>query len=549
MQSPPATQMPEQELNVTVPTVPRKEEDPTTEMAVPPTAAAPDADGSGHAEGRVYMTGYRLYTLTVGISLALFLSALETTIVSTSLVSMTNALGGFDQRNWVVTAYLLTYTGFLVILAKFSDIFGRKSVFLASIATFTIFSVVIINRSFQGIGASGMYAMGSVIVPEMVPPEKWGNYISIMPLVVVLSSVLGPILGGFINDHSSWRWVFLLNGPAGAITIAMVAFAMPTKFPNHGNLPARPKKTLHERIASSRRSLARLDLVGAFLLLAFSILIVFGFEEGGRRFSWRSAAIITSITLGSLLFLSFVVWEKFVGVGQGSIREPIFPLRLMKRRRVGFLTGMPFMTILINTPQRFQAVNGFSAWDAGLRTLPLLLSSPVGTLISSQLVTKARVPPSYVLFAGVALQVLGVGLASTVGPEDMQHLYGYEVLMGVSFGVTLIMLVIFVPFTVGKEDLAVSMGAVTQVRVLGGTIGLAISATVLNNYLGSHLSSVLDQTQLHDISESIAAIDQLPKHLQTTVRGIFSDAFNTRASNKIFLSLPRVDTPRVQKKS
>lgn len=160
---------------------------------------------------------------------------------------------------------------------------------------------------------------------------------------------------------------------------------------------------------------------------------------------------------------------------------------------------MPFMTILINTPQRFQAVNGFSAWDAGLRTLPLLLSSPVGTLISSQLVTKARVPPSYVLFAGVALQVLGVGLASTVGPEDMQHLYGYEVLMGVSFGVTLVMLVIFVPLTVEKEDLgaldhpqflsshnpllstnsmslalAVSMGAVTQVRVLGGTIGLAI---------------------------------------------------------------------------
>lgn len=199
-----------------------------------------------------------------------------------------------------------------------------------------------------------MYAMGSVIVPEMVPPEKWGNYISIMPLVVVLSSVLGPVLGGFINDHSSWRWVFLLryvyillclsfplltepydvvSGPAGAITTAMVAFAMPRNFPNHGSQSMRPKKTIRERVASSRRSLARLDLIGAFLLLAFSILIVFGFEEGGRRFPWQSAAIVTSITLGFLLFLSFIVWEKFVGVGQGSTREPIFPLRLMKRRR------------------------------------------------------------------------------------------------------------------------------------------------------------------------------------------------------------------------
>ncbi|KAL8364857.1 hypothetical protein RB595_003908 [Gaeumannomyces hyphopodioides] len=552
---PPSTvNMPSPEPSVTAPAAPSKEE-LGVEMTGPPTAAtaASDTGGPHQAEGRVYMTGYKLYTLTVGISLALFLSALETTIVSTSLVSMTNALGGFDQRNWVVTAYLLTYTGFLVILAKFSDILGRKSVVLASIAIFTIFSIacgsvssilaLIINRSFQGIGASGMYAMGSVIVPEMVPPEKWGNYISIMPLVVVLSSVLGPILGGFINDHSSWRWVFFLNGPAGAITIALVAFSMPANFPNHGNLPARPKKTLRGRIASSRRSLARLDLVGAFLLLAFSILLVFGFEQGGRRFPWQSAAIITSIILGTILFLAFIVWEKFVGAGRGSIREPIFPLRLMKHRRfvgmilVGFLTGMPFMTILINTPQRFQAVNGLSAWDAGIRTLPLLLSSPLGTLISSQLVAKAKVPPSYVLFAGVALQVLGVGLASTVGPNDVQHLYGYEVLMGVSFGVTLVMLVVLVPFTVEKDDLAVSMGSVTQVRVLGGTIGLAISATVLNNYLEAHLSSVLDQTQLHDISDSIAAIDQLPKNLQTAVRGIFSDGFNSQNRVCMYFSI------------
>ncbi|EJT71357.1 hypothetical protein GGTG_10616 [Gaeumannomyces tritici R3-111a-1] len=513
------------------------------------------------------MTGYKLTALATGITLALFLSALDTTIISTSLVSMTNDLGGFDQRNWVATAYLLTYTGFLVVLSKFSDILGRKSIVLASIAIFTIFSIacgsvssilaLIINRSFQGIGASGMYAMGNVIAPEIVPPEQWGNYTSIMPLVMVLSSVLGPILGGFMNDYLSWRWVFFLkcvhvlfyhsfresfltkpyglcSGPFGVVIFAMVALAMPTNFPNHGSMLARPEEALHARVASSRRSLARLDLIGAFLFLAFSILLVFGFEQGGRRFPWQSAVIIASITLGAVLFLAFIVWERFAGASQGSTREPIFPLRLMKHRRfvgmilVGFLTGVPFMTILINTPQRFQAVNGLSAWNAGLRTLSLLLSSAVGTLISSQLVAKAKIPPSYVLFAGVALQVLGVGLASTVGPDDMPHLYGYEVLMGVSFGVTPAMLVVLVPYTVERDDLAVCMGAVTQVRVLGGTIGLAICSTVLNNYLKVHLLSVLDQTQLRGISHSIAAIDQLPKSLQTTVRGIFSDGFNTR---------------------
>ncbi|KAL8335701.1 hypothetical protein RB601_008652 [Gaeumannomyces tritici] len=289
------------------------------------------------------MTGYKLTALATGITLALFLSALDTTIISTSLVSMTNDLGGFDQRNWVATAYLLTYTGFLVVLSKFSDILGRKSIVLASIAIFTIFSIacgsvssilaLIINRSFQGIGASGMYAMGNVIAPEMVPPEQWGNYNSIMPLVMVLSSVLGPILGGFMNDYLSWRWVFFLNGPFGVVIFAMVALAMPTNFPNHGSMLAHPEEALHARVASSRRSLARLDLIGAFLFLAFSILLVFGFEQGGRRFPWQSAVIIASITLGAVLFLAFIVWERFAGASQGSTREPIFPLRLMKHRR------------------------------------------------------------------------------------------------------------------------------------------------------------------------------------------------------------------------
>lgn len=162
---------------------------------------------------RQYLKGWRLYVLSFALCLSLFLSTLETTIVSTSLISITNALGPFEQRDWVVTAYLITYTGFLVVYAKFSDIMGRKLLILVAIAFFTVFSIVcgsisnmtqlIVFRSLQGVRASGIYAMVTVIQPEMVPPEKWGNYIAVISLVTVLSSVLGPILGGAINDHSS----------------------------------------------------------------------------------------------------------------------------------------------------------------------------------------------------------------------------------------------------------------------------------------------------------------------------------------------------------
>ncbi|EON97493.1 putative mfs multidrug transporter protein [Phaeoacremonium minimum UCRPA7] len=435
----------------------------------------------------VYITGWRLYLLTFALCLSLLLSTLETTIVSTSLVSITDALGGFDQRDWIVTAYLLTYTGFLIIYAKFSDILGRKSMLLLAIALFTIFSIVcgsvsnilqlIIFRAFQGMGASGIYSMVTVINPEMVPPTQWGKYVAITSMVFILSSVLGPILGGAINDHGSWRWVFLLNAPAGVIATALIAFVLPTRFPYQGN----PAMAMRFRDKFSAISLSRLDVIGALILLAASILVVFGFEEAGARYPWSSPAVIVTLALGGALFVIFVGWERLVG-REHVVQEPIFPLRLMKSRffvgmfLVGFFTGPPFMTVIINLPQRFQAVNGLSPFDAGIHLLPLLLCSPFATAICGSLASKLNVPPFYILITGASLQLLGVGLASSVGINGDKQMYGYEVIMGFSFGTVLVTLLMFVPLVIPREDMAVAMGAITQIRVLGGTIGLAIRA-------------------------------------------------------------------------
>ncbi|KAF3767244.1 MFS general substrate transporter, partial [Cryphonectria parasitica EP155] len=487
-----------------------------------------------------YLTGWRLYLLTFALCLSLLLSGLETTIVSTSLVSITNALGGFDQRDWVVVSYLLTYTGFLVIYAKFSDILGRKLMLLIGLGFFTIFSIVcgsvsnmlelIIFRAFQGIGGAGIYAMVTVINPEMVPKEKWGTYVSLVSLVQVFSSVLGPILGGVINDGSSWRWVFLLNAPAGAIATALVAFIMPTHFPHQGT----PAAAVRLRHKFTRASLARLDLLGAFLLLAASILIAFGFEEAGTRYAWSSAPIIASIVVGVMSLLAFVGWEAHVGRDH-VVSEPVFPLHLMKNRLfiglvlAGLFTGPPFMTVLINLPQRYQAVNGVSAFEAGIRLLPLLLLSPVATAVSGVLVSKMFLPPFYLVVTGAALQLLGVGLASSGLGGDVA-LYGYEAIMGFSFGMTLVTLVIFVPLVVSRENMAVGMAAVTQIRVLGGTIGLAISATVLNNYTSPRLALILDAEQLAQVSNSVAYINQLPESTRQAVRQVYDEGYQEQFS-------------------
>ncbi|OTB00543.1 hypothetical protein M426DRAFT_324209 [Hypoxylon sp. CI-4A] len=495
---------------------------------------------------RQYLTGWRLYVLTFALSLSLFLSTLETTIVSTSLISITNALGDFEQRDWVVTAYLITYTGFLIIYAKFSDILGRKLLILVAIALFTIFSIVcgsisnmielIVFRTLQGIGASGIYAMVTVMQPELVPPEKWGNYIAIVSVVSILSSVLGPILGGAINDHSSWRWVFLLNAPAGVVATGLIAFVMPTHFPNLDN----PTVRMNFRTKISRESLRRLDVIGAVLLLFSSALIVFAFEEVGSRYSWASPAILSTLVIGVVLFVGFVGWEKLADRPR-STQEPIFPLRLMKDRLFSALlmaalcTGPPFMTVLINLPQRFQAVDGESPFQAGIRLLPLLLASPVATAVCGQLVARFKIPPFYLLLFGASMQLLGIGLASS-NRSSSNAMYGYEVIMGFGFGMSLVSLLIFTPMVVSRADMAVAMGAVTQIRVLGGTVGLAISSTILNNHLSSKLPDLLSPTDIEQISDSVQYINTLPEETRDAVRQVFADGYSEQLRVMMYFS-------------
>ncbi|OIW28775.1 MFS general substrate transporter [Coniochaeta ligniaria NRRL 30616] len=496
------------------------------------------------------MTGWRLYVLTFALCLSLFLSTLETTIVSTSLISITDALGGFDERDWVVTSYLITYTGFLVIYAKFSDVLGRKPMLLLAVGLFTVFSIVcgsissllqlIIFRAFQGMGASGIYAMVTVMNPEMVPSSQWGTYVAITSVVFVLSSVLGPVLGGVINghDHSSWRWVFLLNAPTGAIATGLIAFLLPNHFPYKATA-ATASSRWHDKF--TLKSLARLDLIGAFLLLASSILLVFGFEEAGARYPWSSAAVLSTLIIGGLLLVGFVIWEKVVS-HERFVQEPVFPLRLMKDRRfvgmtiVGLLTGPPFMTVLINLPQRFQAVSGSTPFEAGIHLLPLLLSSPLATALAGQLVSKGNVPPFYMLLAGASLQLLGLGLASSAGVDGDKMMYGFEVIMGFSFGMTLIMLIVYVPFVVERADMAVGISSITQIRVLGGTIGLAISATVLNHALSSRLPAILSPSQMQEISDSLSYIAKLPEAQRDAVRLAYNEAFNEQFRVMLYFS-------------
>ena len=236
----------------------------------------------------------------------------------------------------------------------------------------------------------------------------------------------------------------------------------------------------------TRKSIQRLDILGAFLNLSASILLVFALEEGGSRFPWDDAPIIATFVLSGVLLTAFVGWETIIGRLTQNVQEPIFPLRLVRDRifvglllyvylwvryfayskndgaysnlfsdRYSFLTGFPFIAVIINLPQKFQAVNGSSPSAAGLSLLALLLCTPVASTLAGFLVTKRQIPPFYLLLGGAILSLIGIGLTSALPNSEagIPHAqYGYEIIMGFGFGTGVSTQLIMIPLVVKKQD-------------------------------------------------------------------------------------------------
>ncbi|KAM7204961.1 Major facilitator superfamily domain containing protein [Rhypophila sp. PSN 637] len=486
--------------------------------------------------------GWRLWLTILCLCSGLFLSSLETTIIATALVSISSSLGSYDQSNWVVTAYLVTYTGFLTIFARFSDMFGRKPTLCFSIAIFTAFSLacglaqtmnqLIIFRALQGIGGAGLYSLAMSVIAEITPLRFIGVSSGLMGSIFALSSLLGPVLGGVITSHTTWRWVFYLNvGPGVAMFILVLAI-----FPsNVGTLPGK------------QRSLAYIDYPGMVLSLAGSVLLTFALEQGGLAgYPWNSGPIVASFVITGVSFLAFGVWEWFISEMRPSDKKPnilpLFPVHLASRRVSGFglltafIAGFPFMMTIVFLPQRFQLQNGLSPVDAGIRMLALLTLSATGAGLGGIIASQRNIS-WYILAFSQSLQLIGLGLMSTLPTEAgavRAEQYGYQVILGLGFGLTLSSLVIVARMEVEAKDVGVAFGSITQIRVLGGLIGIAVGQALLNAQLTtSELTSVLSPEKLASLLKSTDAIEGFrPEEKDATARA-YGEAFNTQ--NRVML--------------
>ncbi|KAI1770464.1 putative MFS multidrug transporter [Hypoxylon cercidicola] len=473
------------------------------------------------------LSNVQLSLVILGLWLSLFLCSLETTIVSTSLIHIANDLHDLSDAGWIVVAYLLTFNAFILIWSKLSDTFGTKWLLLTANIIFCIFSIacavsrtmvqLIIFRAFQGVGGSGMYSLTFVILAQVVPMDKLGICTGILSSVFALASLLGPILGGVISDQSTWRWIFWLNVPGVA-----VAFAILIKFMKSGKSSQQVMK-----------SLKTMDVVGAFLSLAWAILLIFALQEGGKEYEWNSGVIIGTLVSGIAMLIVFATWEWWVY--HYSNTDGLFPVGLLKRSVVVLLflnlllLGFTFYVPVIQIPQRFQYVNSQTATRAGILLLPLTLVSPTTALVAGSLVGRHRFWAPGLAILGGCLNLLGITLMSTL-PIDNNvpgAQFGYQVIIGMSLGLMTPTLLYLLKVEVPEKDMAGAMGVGNMGRTLGGCIGLAICGSILQSKLNGELPKFLDPQQIAAISASSGAAAEIltPEQLVQVGR-VYGNGFN-----------------------
>ncbi|RDH15403.1 MFS general substrate transporter [Aspergillus niger ATCC 13496] len=488
-----------------------------------------------------HIQGARLHTITAALAVCLFLTNLEIPIVTTALVRITGELGGLNKIYWITTAYMLGYAGLLVISAKFSDIFGRKSCLLVAVFLFVVFSgacgaaqtmeQLIVFRAFQGVGGAGNYSLCAAILLDLVPTEKYATYMSSLSLVYAISLLFGPLMGGGISDSSTWRWVFLLNVPPGALAGIGLALVLPNRFPYH-NEPSK-EKTMSSVLASLRQMIQRVDLLGSSLLLVATILLVTALEEANEEYTWNSAFTIVLLIISGLAWIAFLLWERRVTLYSKHI-EPVFPWRFVCNRvwvRMllnSVCLGAVWFSTMFQLPQRFQIVNQLTAFQAAVRFIPFTVASPVASVLAPAIGKVFKIPLLYLVIFASLLQVVAYVLLCTL-PDSLSITsaqYGYQVLAGFGCGINITLLILMTPFTIEKRDNAVAMGAITQFRVMGGCIGISVLTAVANGYLQSHLQQWLTPTEMQLVLHSAESLSTLPASAQSLVRGTFSASYN-----------------------
>jgi EmrB/QacA subfamily drug resistance transporter len=470
------------------------------------------------------LTHRQILVVLTGVMAGMLLAALDQSIVGTALPRIVSELGGLDKLSWVVTAYLLTSTAVTPLWGKISDLYGRRLIFQAAIGIFVAGSALsgmaqsmtelILARAFQGIGGGGLFAIALSIIGDVIPPRERGRYQGYFAAVFGVSSIAGPLLGGWFTDGPGWRWIFFINVPIGIAALVITSSAL--------------KLPVHRREHS-------IDYLGAATIVASVTCLLLYLNWRGKDYGWGSSGAVALLLGAIVLAVLFVAIEL-------RAREPIIPMKLFRNEifavgnAYGFLAGIVMFGAIIFLPVYLQAVKGMTPTESGLAFLPAVAGIFGTSIPAGQLISKTGRYKIFPIIGAVLLTLALLGLSRLRADTPYWQTAIAIFLLGCGLGLTMQTITTAIQNAVDYRELGTATGATTFFRQIGGAIGAAAFGAMLSSRLTDHLAEEFGGRAPVADANNVQAIQQLHGAVKEHVLTAFSDALD----DVFFIGVPVV---------
>ncbi|KAK4084410.1 uncharacterized protein Triagg1_890 [Trichoderma aggressivum f. europaeum] len=463
------------ESNIGITTLEKDDTASASASITAPAAEGPPAQGPPADEPEAGRTNVETFLVIFALCLALFLAALDMTIITTAIPTISNHFGSSAGYIWIGSAYLLGNAAFVPTWGKISDIFGRKPTLIVSVTIFWIGSLLcavstsmgmlIAARAIQGVGGGGTIVLPNICISDLFSMRKRGMYFGILGMVWALASAIGPILGGVFTSKVSWRWCFYINLPLGGVGLLILIFVL----------------KLHNPRTPVKQGLAAIDWVGNVLIIGGTLMLLFGLEFGGVQFPWDSAAVICLIVFGFVTIALFGIYENRVA------KFPVMPTRLFRDRTsiaaygLSIMHAMTFMSGSYWLPLYFQAVLGATSLLSGVYILPYVLALSFTSALTGVFIKKTgnyQIP----IVSGLFIMTIGFGLFIDLGARaNWAKIIIFQIIAGIGVGPNFQSPLIALQTNVEPRDIGAATASFQFLRQLGTSTSVVIGGVIFDN--------------------------------------------------------------------
>ncbi|MDH2880015.1 MDR family MFS transporter [Bacillus cytotoxicus] len=458
--------------------------------------------------------------LLIGLVIAMLFAALDGTIVGTAMPRIVGELGGLSLMTWLTTAYMLTSTTIVPIAGKLADLLGRRNVYMTGLIIFMIGSALcgmangmtelIIFRGIQGLGGGIMMPMAMIIIGDMFTGKERAKWQGIFGALYGLASVVGPQVGGWIVDAVNWRWVFYINLPVGIVATIFIATGLQS----------------HKQTGP-----IKIDIAGIFTMIVGVVSLLLALTFGGKDYAWDSWQIIGLFSLALIGIVSFVFVET-------KAEEPILPMHFFKNRTftllnaIGFFMSIGMFGAIMFVPFFMQGIVGVSAAESGTIMTPMMITMIVTSIIGGQLVLKVGVKPQIIV--GMLIMAGGFWLLTTMDMHTSKLVAtSYMIIIGLGMGLVMPTLTLALQESFPKKDLGVVTSSSQFFRQIGGTFGITILGSIMNNTSGTILTEKLVPVLEKFPPQAGQIVTKFKDMIHTDPQGLYSMLFSPEVLKKI----------------